>query len=51
MADIIYLGQANERPEVWLADGAGYVIQPLTDTGGNVQDLRVFQAVNRLCIV
>jgi Tol biopolymer transport system component len=44
MADIIYLGQANERPEVWLADGAGYVIQPLTDTGGNVQDFAGFSS-------
>ncbi len=41
-ADIVYLGQATTRPELWLVDGTGKVVQPLTSTGGRVRDFAVF---------
>ncbi len=41
-ADIVYLGQVTTQPELWLADSAGKVVQPLTATGGRVQDFAVF---------
>lgn len=41
-ADLIYLGQVNSHPEVWLADGAGTSARPLTDTGGTVRGFAPF---------
>lgn len=47
-ADILYLGQATSRPEVWLADSTGDAVRPLTETGGQVQDFAAFPGGERV---
>ncbi|GAP14389.1 periplasmic component of the Tol biopolymer transport system [Longilinea arvoryzae] len=47
-ASILYLGQATQAPEVWLADAAGNAAKQLSESGGRVQDMAGFPSGERV---